>query len=343
MKVLVIGGTGLISTAVTRFLAEHEDEVIIYTRGKREAELPHNIKRIVGDRNNTKMFEKQMVESGPFDCVIDMICFSPYDAENAARIFRGRIEQYIFISTVDVYTKPAKFYPVTEDAEKEPSPSFTYGFNKAACEKLFLEAHRRNYFSLTTIRPAYTYGEGLGILHTFGWGTYFLDRVRRGKPVIVHGDGNSFWAACHRDDVARAIAGAVGNEKTFGKAYNVTGEEWMTWNIYHEKVAEALDAPPLRIFHIPTDLLYKIAPKHAEWCMKNFQFNNIFNNEAAKIDLGFRYTVPFIEGVRRTISWLEKHDGFENSDDFPFYDKIIKAWQELCEGMKNSLLDEVMK
>jgi nucleoside-diphosphate-sugar epimerase len=339
MKVLVIGGTGLISTAVTQFLVERGDDVTIYNRGKRVAEIPSNVKRVVGDRKDYTVFERQMAKTGPFDCVIDMICFSPEEAENAVRTFKDRTKQYIFCSTVDVYTKPAKFYPVTEDAEKEPSASFPYAFNKVACERILFEADRRNYFSLTVIRPAYTYGEGAGILHTFGWGTYFLDRIRKGKPIIVHGDGTSFWVACHRDDVARSFVGAVGNENAFGKAYHVTGEEWMTWNSYHQKVAEALNAPPPRLVHIPTDLLRKIAPKRTEWCVENFQFNNIFDNKAVRADLGFRYTVPWVEGVWRAVNWLENHGGLENSDSFPFYDRIIEAWQQLGENMKSQLSD----
>jgi nucleoside-diphosphate-sugar epimerase len=342
MKVLVIGGTGLISAAVTRFLVEHGDDVTIYNRGKRVAEVPSNVKRVVGDRQDYPFFESQIAKMGKFDCVIDMICFLPEEAENAVRIFKGRTKQYIFCSTVDVYTKPAKQYPVTEDAEKNPQTSFSYAFNKAACERIFFDADRNKHFSLTVIRPAYTYGEGAGILHTFGWGTYFLDRIRKGKPVIVHGDGTSFWVACHRDDVARAFVGAVGNESAFGKAYHVTGEEWMTWNSYHQKVAEALNAPLPILVHIPTDFLRKIAPKQAEWCAENFMFNNIFDNKAAKADLGFRYTVPWVEGVRRVVSWLENHGGLENSDDFLFYDRILEAWQQLSENMKTQLSGTIL-
>jgi len=335
MKVLIIGGTGLISTAITRFLANRGDDVTIYNRGKRVAEIPSNVKRVVGDRKDYKVFKSQMAKIGTFDCVIDMICFLPEEAENAVRVFKGRTKQYIFCSTVDVYTKPAKHYPVTEDAEKNPSASFSYAFNKATCERIFFEAFHNNNFSLSVIRPAYTYGEGAGILHTFGWGTYFLDRIRKGKPIIVHGDGTSFWSACHRDDVARAFVGAVGNTSAFGKAYHITGEEWMTWNNYHQKVAEALNAPQPTLVHIPTDLLQKIAPKYAEWCAENFQFNNIFDNKAAKADLGFRYSVPWVEGVMRAVNWLENHGGLENSDNFPFYDRIIETWQKLGENMKS--------
>jgi nucleoside-diphosphate-sugar epimerase len=167
-----------------------------------------------------------MAGVGPFDCVVDMIGYLPEDVQSAIRAFRGRVGQYIFCSTVDVYTKPAQHYPIREDAEQEPSPSFPYALNKAGCENILLEAHRRGDFPLTIIRPAQTYGEGGALVHTLGFGTYYLDRVRRGKPIIIHGDGSSLWAACHRDDVGRAFAGAVGNAQALGRAYNVTGAEW---------------------------------------------------------------------------------------------------------------------
>ena len=337
MKVLIIGGTGLISTAITRFLMERGDDVALYNRGIRELHISHKPKRIIGDRTDYAAFEAQMAKAGCFDCVIDMVCFLPDDAESAVRAFRGRVGQYIFCSTVDVYTKPAKRYPVKEDAERQPASSFPYAVNKAACERILSEAQESGAFEATFIRPAYTYGEGGGPIHSFGWGTYYLDRVRKGKPIIVHGDGTSFWVACHRDDVARAFVGAVGNERAFGKAYHVTGEEWMTWNQYHERVAQAMGAPPAKLVHVPTELLFMVAPKQAMWCLENFRFNNIFDNAAARADLGFRYTIPWAEGVRRVVAWLDERGKIENSDDYPFYDRIIGAWQELGEDMTRGL------
>jgi len=329
MKVLIIGGTGLISTAITRLLVERNEDVTIYNRGLSAAQIPEDVERIFGDRKNYAVFEAQMRGAEPFDCVIDMVCFLPEDAESAVRAFGGRIRQYVFCSTVDVYTKPAQRYPIREDEERKPSQSNPYAWNKAICENIFLEAHRRGDFAVTIIRPAYTYGEGRGILHTFGLGTYFVDRIRRGKPIIVHGDGTSFWVACHRDDVAQAFVRAVDNTRAFGKAYHVTGEEWMTWDRYHQGVAEAMNATPTMLVHIPTDLLGKVLPRQARGCVQNFHFNDIFDNASAKADLDFRYRIPWVEGVRRTVRWLDEHGLIENSDNHPFYDRILAAWESL--------------
>lgn len=339
MRILIIGGTGLISTAITRLLTERGDDVTIYNRGHSEARVSGDFKRILGDRRDYHAFEAQMADAGYFDCVIDMICYLPEDAKSAIRAFQGRIGQYIFCSTVDVYTKPASSYPITESAERKPDSGFPYALNKAICENILLSAHERGDFPVTIIRPAQTYGEGGSLVHTFGSGTYYLDRMRKGRPIIVHGDGSSLWVACHRDDVSGAFVGAVGNKKAFGKAYNVTGEEWMTWNQYHQGVAQAMGVMCPTLIHIPTDLLAKIAPRLANWCVVNFQFNNIFDNTLAKDELGFRYTIPWVEGVRRTVNWLNENGRIENCDNYPFYDRIINSWKRLGAVIGNELAD----
>jgi nucleoside-diphosphate-sugar epimerase len=266
-----------------------------------------------------------MHEAGPFDCVIDMVGYAPQDAESAVRAFSGRIGQFIFCSTVDVYRKPATRYPYTE-AEAYGGLN-SYSSNKVICEQTLLQAHERGDFPLTIIRPAYTYGESRGVLYPVGSGGAYLDRIRQGKPIIVHGDGSSLWVACHIDDVARAFVGAVGSSRTFGRSYHTAGEEWMTWDNYHQQVAEALGAPPPSFVHIPTDTLVKLAPQRAAIVAENFQFNNIFDNSAAHDDLGFRYTITWQEGVKRAVSWLEQHRTPSVPDDAGIDDQIIAAWR----------------
>lgn len=340
MKVLIIGGTGLISTVITRLLVEREYEVFIYNRGIRESEIPDRTVRILGDRRKRDQFETQMTEAGNFDCVIDMICFTPEDAKSAIRAFRGRIGQYILCSTVAVYTKSVKRYPVTEETERDPAPSFVYAYNKARCEEIILKAHDQNDFPVTIIRPSHTYGESGTILHTLGWGTDYLDRLRKRKPIVVHGDGTSLWSPCYKADMGRAFVGAVGNPKAIGKSYHVTGGQWMTWNCYNNGVAEAMGVAPPRLIHIPTDVLEKIAPEQANLCIEDLRFNNIFDNTAARTDLGFRCTVPWVEGVRRTVAWLDEHNQIKNSDDESFYDQIISAWEHMVTNMTHELSDE---
>jgi nucleoside-diphosphate-sugar epimerase len=335
MNYLIIGGTGLISTPMTRFLIEKGENVTLYNRGQREARFPHGAKLITGDRTRFTEFEHQMSEAEKFDFVIDMVCFRPEEAESAVRAFKGRIQQYIFCSTVDVYGKPGLNMPYKES---EPRLALTeYGKNKVLCEDIFMKAHTQGDFKTTVIRPAATYGEGGTIIHTFGWKTTYLDRIRKGKPVIVSGDGNSLWVMCHVDDCARAHLAACGNSKAFGKAYHVTGEEWMTWNQYHDKVAQALDAPEPKLIHIPAEILYRLAPEESAITYFNFQYSNVFDNSAAKQDLGYAYTIPFVEGVKRTVAWLDQNKRIENSDHDGFDDRLISAWARLTDDLVRNI------
>jgi nucleoside-diphosphate-sugar epimerase len=327
MKILIIGGTGLISVSITKFLIERGEDVTLYNRGKSALPLHPKARVIHGDRTDYLAFERQMVEAGMFDVVIDMVGYQPEDGESAVRAFAGRTGHFIFCSTVDVYHKPAFRYPYVEG---EPYGGLNaYSSNKVIIEKTLLEAQSRGAFPLTIIRPAYTYGENRGPVHPLGGSTTFLDRIRKGKPVVVHGDGSSFWVACHRDDVARAFAEAVGNPRTFGRAYHVTGEEWMTWDTYVQRVAETMNAPKVQIVHIPTDFLVKVSPQRFAVVVENFQFNNIFDNTAARTDLNFRYTIPWKEGAHRMVAWLDDNQGIDNSDLDLFEDRLIGAWQSM--------------
>ena len=137
--------------------------------------------------------------------------------------------------------------------------------------------------------------------------------------------------------MARGFVGAAGNSGAFGHAYNVTGEEWMTWNRYHQGVAEAMSAPAPTLVHIPTDLLGKIAPKRAGISVDIFQYPSVFDNSAAIRDLGFQYTIPWVEGVSRTVGWLEARGKIENSDDDPFDDRVIAAWEKVSGQMAQEL------
>ncbi|MCS6775593.1 MAG: NAD-dependent epimerase/dehydratase family protein [Chloroherpetonaceae bacterium] len=337
MRVLIIGGTGLISSAITPRLLERGDAVTLYNRGQSEVRFPGTPVFLHGDRRDYATFEAQMAEAGTFDCVIDMVGYVPEDAESVVRAFRGRIGQFLFCSTACVYGGPAQRYPIREDEPRRPTG--TYGANKARIEDILMQAHERGDFAVTILRPSQTYGEGGTIVHSLGWSTTYIDRIRKGKPVIVHGDGQSLWAACHIDDVAQGFIGAMGNPKAYGRCYNLTGEEWMTWNQYHEGVAAALNAPPPGLVHIPTDLLGRLAPRRASISVEIFQYPGIFDNQAAMQDLGFRYTVPWVEGVRRTVAWLDARGRIASSDEDPFDDRILAAWEHMTSRMAEDLRD----
>ncbi|MFC5973637.1 NAD-dependent epimerase/dehydratase family protein [Halomarina salina] len=324
MHVLVVGGTGLISTGITRSLVAAGHDVTCLTRGETDAAVPSSVEFVHADRNDHDQFADQ-VGSLDVDCVVDMVCFTPEQARHAVETFAGDVEQYVFCSTIDVYHRPPERNPVTESAARSP-PVSEYGRDKAAAEDEFFDAHG-DAFATTVLRPWDTYGDGETMRHTLGTGSYYVDRIRKGKPIVVHGDGTSLWASCHRDDVARAFVGAVGNRDAYGEAYHVTGEEAITWNQYHHRVARALDAPDPDLVHIPTEHLFAAVPDRTEMLDKHFQYSAMFDNAKARRDLGFTYSIPLEEGVRRTVAWLDDHDAvdpWDSEDD----DAIVDAWRE---------------
>ncbi|QGQ94998.1 NAD-dependent epimerase/dehydratase family protein [Paenibacillus psychroresistens] len=338
MRVLIIGGTGNISTAITEQLMEQaEMEIVHYNRGNRES--PDGVQTIIGDRRDFISFEQQMKTAGYFDCVIDMIGFLPDEVESAIRAFKGKVGQYIFCSTVDVYTKQADYYPIDEKHSRKALPSFAYGYNKMLCEELLLAAHDPQTFAVTIFRPAQTYGGTGFAVASLGDGTYQMKRLRQGHRIIIHGDGTSIWAACHRSDVARAFIQAIGNPRVSGKAYNVTAEEWMTYDRYWRIVAEVLGAPEPHIVHIPTDLLGSLLPNRAEWCVENFQHPNIFDNTAARNDLGFSYTIPWSQGIQAVIRLLDENGAIDCQVEQPYYDSLLEAWEEANLTMKRQMQD----
>ncbi|MBM3496226.1 MAG: NAD-dependent epimerase/dehydratase family protein, partial [Armatimonadetes bacterium] len=294
-----------------------------------------HVGEIRGDRHGRPEFEDAVRRGGPFDCVIDMICFKPDDAESTVRACRGICAQVVFCSTVDVYRRPWGTYPYREGG---PLHSLSdYGRKKVLCEHVFERAHADGDFAVTILRPAHTYCDSGTIVHSMGWSTSLLDRMRKGKPVIVHGDGQSLWTSAHADDVATGFVGAIGNTRAYGRGYHLTGEEWLTWDMYHATVAEALGVPLPEIVHIPTDLLARIAPRRAGVCAANFQYCNVFDTTQAREDLGYRYTVSVRRGFERVIRRLDADGGPADSDAEPDYDTIIEAWRALSAEMEQRI------
>jgi nucleoside-diphosphate-sugar epimerase len=329
MKLLIVGGTGNISTAITRALQGKGLELTLFNHdADRPSWLDPSVRVLTGNRKDFASLEQRVAECGPFDCVVDMLCFDPEDAESDVRAFRGRTRQLVLCSTVDVYGKTPASYPVREDSPLGARPSFPYGYKKMRCEEILWAAHQRGDFALTVLRPTFTYNETWSPgIHAFGGQSYHLDRLLKGKPIILHGDGTSIWVATYRDDTAGAFVGAIGNEKALGQAYNVTGEEWMTHHHIWCTIARILDAPPPDFVYIPTDLLGRLAPKEAEWCVENFQYSNLFDNTKAKRDLGFVYRVKFEDGARKCIQWLRANNRIEDCAKYPFYDRIVDLWR----------------
>lgn len=329
MNVLIIGGTGLISTAITRQATAAGHDVTVFTRGRTDAGLPESVDHVTGDRTDRDALERAR-DAVSLGCVIDMVGFDPADVEAAVDVFAGHVDQYVFCSTVDVYHRPVETMPIRERAAREP-PVSEYGADKAACEDRLFDAYRSDGFPATVIRPWHTYGEGGGLIDTLSSAAY-VDRLRKGKPIVVHGDGTSVWGPCHRDDVAAAFVAAIGNHEAVGEAYHVTATDPLTWNQYHRRAAAALDAPEPDLVHVPTDALRAAVPDRVSPLVDHFRFSTVFDTRKAERDLGFRQTVSWEAGVRRTVARLEADDAIEPWDGDPTYDRIVSAWREATDA-----------
>ena len=325
MHVLFIGGTGLISTAIARQLIEVGHRVTCYNRGRSESRLTAGAYEvIVGDRKDTAAFEAEFADKS-YDVVVDMVAFHPDDTTSAIRAFQGRCGQFIHCSTVCVYSGPPVTIPIPE-TEPYHSPG-GYGQNKAKCEQLLFQAHANERFPATIMRPSHSYGEGGTLIRPFGPSDTHITRIRAGMPLIVPGDGTNLWAACHVDDVARGFIGVMDNSKSLGEAYNITSDEYMTWNTYHEQVAEVVGGAYHPVY-IPTDILIQVAPHYSGGTKDIFAWPSIFDN--AKIKRDTMYTgqmIPWREGVRRTVAWMDANDKNAPVAANEFEDALIAAWQ----------------
>ena len=330
MNILFIGGTGLISTSIARQLLEQNHQVTLFNRGQSENRLPEGAEIITGDRKNYAAFEEAFAGKH-YDVVVDMIAYHPDDTASAVRAFTGRCGQFIHCSTVCVVSGPVQQIPTTET---EPYHSLgSYGQNKIACEGMLLKAHADSGFPATIMRPSHSYGEGGGLLRAFGPGDTFVDKLRKAKPIIVHGDGQGLWASCHVDDVARGFVAVMQNPKCLGQIYNITGDEWMTWDELHSQTAEVAGGTFTPV-HIPADVLHKTAPQMANGTWEIFAWPSIFDNSKLKRDTAYTgQTIPFREGVHRTLAWLEANDKLKDSTDGDYEDRLVEAWQSASQSL----------
>jgi nucleoside-diphosphate-sugar epimerase len=332
VKVLVLGGTGLIAQSIVAQLAGRGDDVWIYHRGQTAAPLPDGVVVRHGSRADPAALASLAAREG-FGAVIDMICFTEADARVAVQAFGGRVPQYVMCSTVDVYTKPARYYPVDEAHERRPSPAFRYAWDKQAAETVLAGAHTAGGFALTVLRPAATYAAH--VVAPLATMDLYVDRLRRDLPVILPGDGTSLWVACHRDDVARAFVRSVGHQPAYGAAYNVASSELLTWDTYWGTFARALGVSQPQFLHVPTDVLTAAAPDLAEWCGTNFHHNNIIDSTLAGRELGFASTICWADGARMVAhAWSP---GPVEPGLSERYQQLVDAWQRGTQRLRAGL------
>lgn len=326
MNVLLIGGTGLISTGIVKALKDRAAKITVFNRGRTDDRLDRSVRRITGDRLDFSIFEKTVIESGPWDVVIDMICFRPLEATSAIRAFSGRCGHFIFCSTVCTYGNTQTIVPTLETTPQNPHSD--YGRGKLACEQLFLRAHAEEKMPVTIIRPSHTYGPGGGVINNLNTDPAFLDRLRRGRPIIVSGDGHGLWQSAYADDIGLGFAYAAGNPRCFGQAYNAVADEVFTWDQYVQRTAAAIGVPAPRLVHLPTDFLLTVDAKRYAGLAEIFRFHGVYSNAKLKRDVPeFHLPTSYEEGVRRTVAWIDQHQKNLAPAGETLEDRLIAAWE----------------
>ncbi len=319
-KALLIGGTGTISIAVTRLLAENKDwELTVLNRGIHGPALPEGVRLLQADiREEEAVREK--IKGLRFDAVADFIAYKPEDVRRDLRLFAERTDQYIFISSASAYQKPPADYLI---AESTPliNPYWKYSQNKIACEELLRAEYRANGFPVTIVRPSHTYGDKAipVALHGARGSWQVIERMRQGKPVLVPGDGNSLWTLTHNTDFAEGFAGLLGNPHAIGQAVHITSDESQTWNRIYRTIAQALGVQ-VRLLHVSTDFLVACNPELEGGLMGDKSNTVVFDNSKLKrLVPGYCAKVRFDEGVRRTLDYILAHPEWQQAD--PEFDK----------------------
>lgn len=298
MKVLFIGGTGIISSACTALAVEQGIDLFLLNRGQTTRRpIPAGAKVLTGDIRDAAVSD--VLDHHAFDVVVDWIAYTPDHIAIDLGLFRGRVGQYIFISSASAYQKPPSTLPITEDTPLV-NPFWQYSRNKIACESALMTAMRDEDFPATIVRPSHTYDRTLLPFHG---GYTYLDRMLRGKPILIHGDGSSLWTLTHHRDFARAFVGLLGEPRALGEAFHITSDEWLTWNEITRLVGEAAGVEP-SVVHVPSDTVAAHDPHWGASLLGDKAHCAIFDNSKIRgIVPDFAAEIPFATGAREIVEW----------------------------------------
>jgi nucleoside-diphosphate-sugar epimerase len=332
MKALFIGGTGTISSAVASLAVQNGIELTLLTRGTHPKFAPQGAELITADINDEDAVLK-LIGERKFDVVADFIAFVPMQVERDIRLFSGKTRQYIFISSASAYQKPAVNYRITESTPLR-NPYWRYSRDKIECEEALMSAYRNDGFPVTIIRPSHTYGDTSVPVSVHGkkgsW--QVLERIRTGKPVIVHGDGLSLWTFTHNSDFAKAFIGVMDNPHAIGEAVHITSDETITWNAAFASIGKAMGIEP-NLIHIPSEFLAAYDPELLGNLIGDKANSVVFDNSKIKALVpGFCAGVRFDQGVKRSVDYVTGHPECQIPDpDFDIWcDRVISAY---CSGL----------
>jgi len=311
MRVLFIGGTGNISAAVSKLAIARGIELHLLNRGQRKTNI-EGAHSIVGDIHQPEQV-RQVLRGQRFDAIVNWIAFKVEDVERDIELFCSKTDQYIFISSASVYQKPPTHHIITESTPLH-NPYWEYSRDKIACEERLMRAYRSEGFPITIVRPSHTYDTI--IPSALGGPAYTLaDRLKKGKPIIVQGDGSSLWTLTHSEDFAKGFIGLLGHPRAIGHAFHITSDEVLNWNQIHQTIAHALGVEA-NIIHIPSDFIVKVSRSFGPGLLGDKAWSTVFDNTKIKTFVpGFQATIPFHEGIRRTLAWFDEDASRKQVDD----------------------------
>jgi nucleoside-diphosphate-sugar epimerase len=333
MKLLFIGGTGLISSACSELAVGRGRELFILNRSvSAKYPIPRGATLLVGDVHGDPARLSGLLAGHRFDAVVDFIAFTVDDIERDLSLFRGKTDQFVFISSASAYQKPPRHYLITEETPLE-NPFWQYSRDKIACEERLMKAYRDEGFPVTIVRPSHTYGPSQIPICVGSWQHPWtvIDRIQRGKPIIVPGDGTSLWVLTWNGDFARGLVGLLGNPGAIGQAFHITSDEVLTWDQITRETFQALGMTP-NLIHIPSDLIAAYWP-HAVGSLIGDKANSVVfdNSKIKRFVPDFVCRVTWAEGLRRALEWHEAHPQFQTLDNEigdALWDRIIAAYEK---------------
>ena len=319
MKIGIVGGTGNISQAIVRLLLERGHEVVCFNRGQ-TATTPGGVRVILGDRQDRDDFEKKM-QAEKFDAAIDMICFNAEEARSSIRAFRG-VGWFVQTSTTCTYGVRYDYLPVDETHPLRPNTE--YGQNKVAADHVYLEAYHHERFPVVILKPSTTYGPVQGMLRQICWDFSWIDRVRKGKPILICGDGFALHQHMHVDDIAQAFAGVIGKEHTIGQTYNAVNRGYITWAEYHRLAGKVLGRE-VELVGVPFDDLKKLNVPEMGILVDEFAYNDYYSPEKLFRDVPeFHPKISLEQGMTQVFEAMEREGRIPNSDELKWEDEIIE-------------------
>jgi nucleoside-diphosphate-sugar epimerase len=340
MKVLFVGGTGLISSACSRLAVERGVELFLLNRGS-DPDRARGATSLVADLRDEAPAGKAATERAlaghRFDVVVDWIAYTPEDIERDIRLLGDRTDQFVFISSASAYLKPLGDWLIREDTPLA-NPFWDYSRNKIACEERLMRAYREDGFPVTIVRPSLTYGDTQVPLCVNSWALPYtaIARMRLGKPLIVPGDGTSLWTITHNSDFAVGFVGLLGRRQAIGHAFNIMSDEVLTWDEIYRQTAAAAGVEA-RIIHIASDFIAACMPEMTGTLVGDKAGSAVFDTTKIKRFVpDFRAVTPYAEGIRRTIAWFDADPARQQVDAEmdARWDRLISAYEQ---GLTNAV------